>query len=465
MKSNLTSSVAMFPLFGIFADAGASEKVLAKLKQDLIDLADESQSILDLADKENGRDLSDEELATIEENKTKMAKLTKQIEARESLKLAGTSPGRQTAADPNGGTGGRPAGSGGRVQDYGRGGFKSFGEFATIVRATSLNGPGHQVDSRLMAAQTTFGNEASGADGGWAVPPTFRTTIWQKVMDEENLLTRCTPLTTAGNSITIPKDETTPWGTAGIRVYWEAEGNAATASKPALQYTTMRLNKLFGLVPVSDENLDDAPGLESWLMAVAPGRMAAKINTAVVAGTGAGQPLGIIGSPCTISVAKQTSQPADTIYYANIVKMWARMYAPSRRNAIWLINQDAEPQLDQMAFDPAATAGKVPIYLPNNTIAGSPYATLKGRPVVPVQACKTLGDVGDIILADMTQYWALTKGSGVQSDVSIHLYFDQGLTSFRFIFRVNGQPIWGSAITPENGNNTLSCFITLAERA
>jgi hypothetical protein len=47
----------------------------------------------------------------------------------------------------------------------------------------------------------------------------------------------------------------------------------------------------------------------------------------------------------------------------------------------------------------------------------------------------------------------------------MHLYFDQAVTAFRFIFRVNGQPAWGSSITPQNGNNTRSCFVTLDERA
>jgi HK97 family phage major capsid protein len=143
--------------------------------------------------------------------------------------------------------------------------------------------------------------------------------------------------------------------------------------------------------------------------------------------------------------------------------MWSRMYAPSRRNAIWLINQDIEPQLDAMAFDPKATS-KVPVYLPPGGVSGSPYASLKNRPVVPIEACSTLGDQGDIILADMTQYWALTKGQDIRTDVSMHLYFDQGLQAFRFTFRVNGQPAWGKSIDPQHGSLTRSCFVTLDAR-
>jgi HK97 family phage major capsid protein len=57
--------------------------------------------------------------------------------------------------------------------------------------------------------------------------------------------------------------------------------------------------------------------------------------------------------------------------------------------------------------------------------------------------------VGDIILVDLSQYMTVTKGD-IRTDVSIHLYFDQDLTAFRFIFRVAGQPWWSNKIIPQN---------------
>lgn len=457
-------SLSALPTGLIFAMAGPSENQIQALRERQQELLDASQAIIEAADADNGRGLTDEEAEQIFANKAEVDKLGTQISAREAA-MPAAGPGRRTAPEPNAG-GKPPAGGRGTVEPRAkdpRGGFRSFGEFAQSVRNSVLS-PG-QTDARLLAAATTFGNEGTGADGGFAVPAEFRRDIWKKVMNEDNLLTRTDQLVTGGNNITIPKDETTPWQTTGgIQVYWESEGAQATGSKPALDMATIRLQKLMGLVPVSDELLGDAPGLESWLRSKAPEKMAAKINTAIISGTGAGQPLGILNAGCTISIAKETSQPADTVRFANINKMWSRMYAPCRRNAIWLINQDIEPQLNAMAFDPAATS-KVPVYLPANGLSDSPYASLMGRPVVPVEACKTLGDKGDIILADLSQYMSLTKGQDVQTDVSIHLYFDQALTAFRFIFRVAGQPWWGKAIDPQNGTNTRSCFVTLDERS
>ncbi len=110
--------------------------------------------------------------------------------------------------------------------------------------------------TRLHAAATTFGSEGTGADGGFMVPPEFRTAIVEKVMGENSLFSRTDQQTTSSNSIVFPLDETTPWQTSGgIQAYWENEGGLKTQSKPLLGQETIRLNKLIALVPVTDELL------------------------------------------------------------------------------------------------------------------------------------------------------------------------------------------------------------------
>jgi HK97 family phage major capsid protein len=106
----------------------------------------------------------------------------------------------------------------------------------------------------------------------------------------------------------------------------------------------------------------------------------------------------------------------------------------------------------------------VPVYLPAGTIAGQPYATIYGRPVIPVQAASTVGDVGDVILADLSKYRTLTKAGGTRVDTSIHLKFDTDETVFRFIFRLAGAPWWSAPIAPARSANTLSPFVAIATR-
>lgn len=446
-------SDANIPAGVIFAMAGDVEALKAQVQE----YVDEAEALYALAEEEE-RELEDEELETIEANAAKVEKLNRQIAAREAFKPQGR--GRKTEPEPKG-KDGRTRVETQRPEDP-KGGFKSFGDFAMAVRGERDSRNPH--DERLKAAATTYGNEGVGVDGGFAVPSEYRREIWDKVMGEDNLLTRCAQVQTASNSITLPKNEDTPWSSNGVQVYWEAEGAQANASKPVLGTETTRLAKLMALVPMTDELLDDAPGMESWLRMWAPQKMTAKINSAIISGTGAGQPLGILNSDSLISVSAASGQAADTVVYDNIVNMWSRLYAPCRRNAVWLVNQDVEPQLMKLAFGGTGTA--VPAYLPPGGLSAAPYGTMLNRPVLPVEACPTLGDAGDIILTDLTQYMALTKaGQDIQTDVSMHLYFDQAMQAFRFIFRVNGMPMWGSTIERQNGSNTLSCSVALAARA
>lgn len=352
-------------------------------------------------------------------------------------------------------------------QERARNGWRTFGEFTIAVKNAAL---GNQVDSRLTnASLTTYGNEGVGADGGFAVPPDFRNTIMTKVMGAESLLSRCDQIETSGYSITVPKDETAPWGTAGIQGYWDGEAGTYTQKKHAFEHSTIKVNKLTGLVPVTDELLQDAPALGSYVQSRAATVLDFKVSDAIINGTGAGMPLGILNAPCTVQQGKESSQVADTVHGLNLVKMWARMPSQWRSSAVWLCHPDVEPELLKAGLQvgPAASGtatGGTLIYMPPGGVSQSPYATLFGRPVVPHQACAALGDVGDLIFAALGQYAAVLKAGGLRTDSSIHLWFDQSVTAFRFTLRMGGQPWWSAAISAKNGSTTYGPFVTLEAR-
>ena len=223
------------------------------------------------------------------------------------------------------------------------------------------------------------------------------------------------------------------------------------------------LKKVAALYYATDELLQDATALEAVLMRALPEELDFRVEDAVWEGTGTGMPLGIMSAPALITVAEEIGQVTATVVYENIEKMWSRMWAPSRKNAVWFINQDVEPQLFSLALK-IGTAG-APVWLPAGGISGSPYSTLFGRPVVPVEYASTVGTAGDIMLADLSQYQLIDKG-GVQSAMSIHVRFIYDESTFRFIYRVDGQPGWGTApLTPFKGSNTLSPYVVLATRS
>ena len=209
--------------------------------------------------------------------------------------------------------------------------------------------------------------------------------------------------------------------------------------------------------------LQDATVLESVIRTTAASEIAFSTDLAIISGTGAGQPLGILNSGAVVTVAKESGQRAATIVWENVVKMWSRMIGNSRSNAVWLINQDIESQLYSMSLA-IGTAGQ-PVFMPAGGATGAPYASLFGRPIIPCEQCSTLGTAGDIILADFANGYILAEKGGISSDVSIHARFIYDESVFRFVYRVDGQPMLAAPITPYSGTATQSHFVILATRS
>jgi HK97 family phage major capsid protein len=288
------------------------------------------------------------------------------------------------------------------------------------------------------------------------------------VMGEDSLMSRADAIPTDSMTVTVPTDETTAWGTTGVRAYWGAEAGAMTQSKPALKDHTTRLHKLHALVPLSDELVEDAPMSSALITRKAGEALQFKVNDAIVNGTGVGQPLGILNAPSLVTVAAEGSQTAGTVHAKNIAKMWARMPASARGRAVWLANQDVESALMELGFQvgsPSGTmTGGMPLFIPPGGLSALPYATLLGKPVITTEACAAIGTVGDIILAYLPGYFAPFKSGGVRSSVSMHLWFDQDLVAFKWTLRIGGQPWLQAAISRKSGSNTLSHFVALAAR-
>jgi HK97 family phage major capsid protein len=158
-------------------------------------------------------------------------------------------------------------------------------------------------------------------------------------------------------------------------------------------------------------------------------------------------------------------QNSTTILFENVVKMYSRMYDGGKSKAIWLANGDTLPQL--MVMNVTVGNGGSAVWLPAGGASAQPYNTLFGRPMFFNEHCSTLGTVGDIIFGDWSQYLIGQKagaGSGLQFATSIHLKFEFAQTAYRVTTRIDGQPWWASAVTPAQGSNTVSPFVTLATR-
>jgi HK97 family phage major capsid protein len=282
------------------------------------ELMNSSNTILATAEADNHRDLTVEERRQVDELGAEFDQLEDDINrrmanaARNALlttpRARQTDPDPVDPADPAAEPNARPQNQAPRraptaparavdVVARGNGGFRNLGDFANAVRNASMRGG--DMDARLRnAAVSTYGNEGAGADGGFAVPPDYRTEILGPVFNEESLIALTDQLQSSSNTLTIPKDETTPWQTTGgIQAYWTAEAGTKTQSKPSLGESTIKLHTLAVLVPVTEELLEDAPAMGAYLNRKAPEKIDFKVSDAIVRGTGAGMPLGLLNSP------------------------------------------------------------------------------------------------------------------------------------------------------------------------
>lgn len=351
--------------------------------------------------------------------------------------------------------------------------FRTLGEnmlaartFATTHEAPTAYKQYVANTQKLMAASGL--NENLGAEGGMLVMTDFVAGILAPMRYPESA-----PFTSRARNIPISSDanglvlnavnETSRatgsrWG--GIRGYRLAEAGTLTGSKPDFRRMELRLKKYGVLFYATDELLRDASALERVATEGAGEELAFMANDDILNGLGAAGALGIVNAGAMISVTKETGQAAATILNANLVKMWQRLHPRNRGNAAWFINSECEPQLDQLTL-PAGTGAVEPRY-----VAYGPDGVLriKGRPVIVTEFNAALGTVGDIVLADLSDYITVDKG-GVQAATSIHVQFLTDETAFRFIYRLDGQPSLAAPITPYKGSNTQSAYVALATRA
>lgn len=394
--------------------------------------------------------LSEEQIAEVEKLHGEYGTLKAQLESAEKIEAMKTgitkSAGRKV--EPAGAT------TVTVIKDHSErfGGFKSSGDFLTAVRDFARSG---KVATQFQSAAY----EKNGEDGGFLVPADISDAIVKKLEVRESLLSQTTSFQVSGNSLSLPIDESQPWN-SGVQAYWVDEGGQLTQTKPAFKMADFKLKKLGAMVVCTDELLEDATALQSYIQEAAPAAIMHKINNAIISGDGIGKPTGILSSAFVKTITKESGQAADTIVAKNIIKMYAGMFPQARAGAVWLCNAQCEEQLLQMKDD----LGNFIYLSPGSQMNQSPYGMLMGRPVIPMMSSMpALGDTGDIMLANLKYYYAIQK-AGIKSAESIHVYFDTNKTAYRFTMRVDGRVPFQSAVTTQYGSYAMSAFVKVEDR-
>jgi HK97 family phage major capsid protein len=364
--------------------------------------------------------------------------------------------------------------------DGGDNGTKA-GPFRTLadnLQHIRYAGEGHvtpQLASLMtMRAAVTGASATVGADGGFLIQQDHAIGLLESAFKAGEILSRCDTTELTGNSDglevvyldEVSRENGSRWG--GVQVFRVGEApESVTSGKAQLGRWERRVEDIEGVAFMTERLLADAPAMADVFSKGFTEEFKFVVENECFRGTGVGQGLGIFtlgdGVP-TVAAAKASGQPADTVVYENIQKMWQSVLPSARARGAWFINTEVEEQLDGMMIG-TGTSGQL-VYMPPGGISGSPYGFIKGRPVIVTEYSSGLGDLGDICFADWSAYKLVTKG-GVEAADSMHVRFIQRERTFRWTTRVNGAPKDKQAIKPFKATNAslrLTNFATLAAR-
>jgi HK97 family phage major capsid protein len=347
-------------------------------------------------------------------------------------------------------------------------GFRTSREFFSAVMAHALTG---RADERLATLRahaeprSTAGSDEQGEYsqpyGGFLVPAGMSPTLLAVGAEADPTVGRTLAIPMDVPSLSInartDKDHTTSV-VGGLTFSRRGETQEASSSRQKYEQVILRATTLTGVNYQSNELINDSPtSIAALIEAGFRTQYGAHMLKEKIRGTGAGEYEGVLNSPALVTVAAEGGQAADTIVYANVTKMRARCW--NYGQAVWLANHDTFPQLAQMSL--AVGTGGAAVWMPS-AVEDRPDMLL-GRPIFFTEFASAIGDVGDLILCNWSQYLEGTL-QGLVSSESIHVRFLANENTFKIETRNDGRGWWRSALTPNKGANSLSPFVTLAAR-
>lgn len=343
-------------------------------------------------------------------------------------------------------------------------GFNSFGEFLQKVYDAEHN---RGVDSRLTKEGMSEGTDS---EGGFLVPEAFRAEILRISQEDAIIKPRATVYDIKTDTLKLARIVETTRSTSvygNVIAYWTEEGGDATEKEPTFGSLELRVHKLLGYTNATSELVSDVSNLQNFLYECFGSAITFFEENAFWRGTGVGQPLGILNADCLKVVGKETTpaQPASTLVYPNLAKMYSVMLPEAQKRAIWVCSPSVLPELMQMAqkvLNQAGTdwVGGSAFWV--SSISEAPSMTIFGRPLFVSEHLSALGTEGDICYVDPKGY-VIANREELRIDSSIHIAFKSDKIYYRFVRRVDGQPMLNSTLTLKDGTE-CSPFITLAAR-
>jgi HK97 family phage major capsid protein len=241
----------------------------------------------------------------------------------------------------------------------------------------------------------------------------------------------------------------------GFSMVFMAEGSDATPQTPKMRQVVLSAKTGGIYVNCSYELTQDGRNFAANLQTALQRSIGFGLDRYCIAGTGGGQPLGVLNSPCKVQITGEAGQRAGTLVYQNVKKMFSRQLNPG--NAVWLFSPSVIPELLEQSVAVGTGGSFVPLL---NESSGK--FRIFGRPVYFHPAMPALGDADDSAFADFG-YYALGMRQEVAIDISDAPRWTQRERSFRILLRFDGQCTLDKPVKPEHGVS-LSPVVTMAAR-
>ena len=252
-------------------------------------------------------------------------------------------------------------------------------------------------DIAMPMSRNALPNKSSDTDMGYLVPQDFRAMVLQLPTEEPHLVTRATVLNSTTGTVTIPRlQQTTSDYYGGFVAEWTSEGGSKPAADPVFEQVTISTHELSLYTEFTHRMLArSAIDLVAFIGNLGQRSLMATLDTALTTGSGTGQPTGIVNTAGIQTVSRTT---ASEVNHEDLVDLKYKLAPPIRANGTFLV-EDAVMQHLEKKVD----SDDRPLFS-LNTSTGA-YDRLVGKPYMPTTRLNSLGSDGDIVFADLTEYY------------------------------------------------------------
>ena len=238
----------------------------------------------------------------------------------------------------------------------------------------------------------------------------------------------------------------------GIWFGWTAEGETKHNTEIKIDMVEYKPYEWSGYCVLTDKVMRNATQLEAIVTQKYKEGLIGFEDYHFLLGTGVSQPLGVINSPATIVITRNTTV---TILLADITAMMDVFMGGPK--SVWVINKACRSKIIALK-----DADNHSIWIQGNIAKAIPD-TLVGIPIVWTYKVPAVGTKGDIGLYDFSKY-IIKDGYGPAFDKSKHVYFLSNRTALKMFGNVDGKPWLKGSLTADDNSTEISPFVVLSTK-